>query len=316
MDYKIAFEILQIDTTEVGYNDITLKYLKKKYHKLALQNHPDKNGNTPESNYKFKQINEAYNYLQNEIQNINPKPINEYSDNDDNESSLYIDILHTFMKSVMEGKFNKIISTIVKEIVTGAKKVSLKLFDEFDKDTLVNLYFFLSKHKTVLHLNNNILEEILNIVIQKNNNVQMYYLNPSINDLFNNNVYKLYVDNELLLVPLWYNEMYFETNGREIIVNCEPELPEGMDIDENNNIYIQHKIIARNELLDLIMNCKDLKICVGTYDFYIPISELKMKTEQYYRIKNKGITKTTSDISDIYNVSEKADIIVKINIIQ
>lgn len=316
MNYKIAFEILKIDTTEVGYNDITLKYLKKKYHKLALQNHPDKNGNTPESNYKFKQLNEAYNYLQNEIQNVNPEDENKSTDIDDDTSSLYIDLLNTFLKSVMDGKFNKIISTIVKEIVTGAKKVSLKLFDDFDKDTLVNLFLFLSKHKIVLHLNNELLEDMLKIVIQKNNNVHIYYLNPNINDLFNNNVYKLYVDNELFLVPLWYNEMYFETNGREIIVNCDPELPEGIQIDENNNIYVEHHIRAHNELLDLIINCKDLKICIGKYDFYIPISELKMKTEQYYRIKNKGITKTTTEISDIYNVSEKADIIVKISIIQ
>ena len=58
MNYKKAFEILDIDTNEVNYNDLTLRYLRKKYHKLALQNHPDKNGNTEESNEKFKKINE------------------------------------------------------------------------------------------------------------------------------------------------------------------------------------------------------------------------------------------------------------------
>ena len=49
-----------------------IELIKKKYHKMALQNHPDKNGNTPESNEKFKQINEAYNYLKREIKNIDP----------------------------------------------------------------------------------------------------------------------------------------------------------------------------------------------------------------------------------------------------
>jgi hypothetical protein len=34
-----------------------------------------------------------------------------------------------------------------------------------------------------------------------------------------------------------------------------------------------------------------------------------MKREQYYRIKNQGLTKSDDDI---YDVSEKADIIVKI----
>ena len=63
MNYKNAFEVLEIDISEVNYNDITMEYLKKKYHKLALQYHPDKNGNTSESNEKFKRINESYNYL-------------------------------------------------------------------------------------------------------------------------------------------------------------------------------------------------------------------------------------------------------------
>ena len=71
MDIKLALEILEIDDTQINYKNITLKYLKKKYHKLALQNHPDKNGNTIESNTKFKQINDAYHYLIKEIVILN-----------------------------------------------------------------------------------------------------------------------------------------------------------------------------------------------------------------------------------------------------
>ena len=53
MDYKEALEILEID---LPYKDISPEHLKKQYRKLILKNHPDKNGNTPESNEKFKQI--------------------------------------------------------------------------------------------------------------------------------------------------------------------------------------------------------------------------------------------------------------------
>ena len=59
MNYKDAFNILEIDFVNEKYQDITLDYLKKQYRKLALKNHPDKNGNTYESNEKFKRINEA-----------------------------------------------------------------------------------------------------------------------------------------------------------------------------------------------------------------------------------------------------------------
>ena len=92
MDYKKAFEILEIDTINTNYSDITIDLIKKKYHKLALQNHPDKNGNTPESNEKFKQINEAYNYLKREMKNIDPVNHENDEENKDQSSSVYYDI--------------------------------------------------------------------------------------------------------------------------------------------------------------------------------------------------------------------------------
>jgi len=308
MDYKLALEILEIDITKTNYNDITIELIKKKYHKLALQNHPDKNGNTPQSNEKFKQINEAYDYLKREIQNINPDDFNE--ENNETTSSLYYDILQLFMKEILIGKYNELFLNIVKDIVIGCKKISLKLFDDLDKDNSINIYIFLSKYKNILHLSQDILDDIRKIVIQKYENVEIYKLNPNINDLLNNNLYKLYVNNELFLVPLWYNEVYFDSSGNEIIVLCEPELPECIKIDDDNNIYVEKKINLQTELPNLILNNSSINIMVGDKIYYILISELLMKREQYYRIKNQGLTKNNEE--DIYNVSEKADIIVKI----
>jgi curved DNA-binding protein CbpA len=308
MDYKIAFEILEIDITKTNYKDITIEFIKKKYHKLALKNHPDKNGNTLESNEKFKQINEAYDYLKREIKNINPDDLNE--ENNETTSSLYYDILQLFMKEILNGKYNELFLNIVQDIVIGCKKISLKLFDDLDKENSINIYIFLSKYKNILHLSQDILDEIKQIVIQKYDNVEIYKLNPNINDLLNNNLYKLYVNNELFLVPLWYNEVYFDSSGNEIIVLCDPELPEYINIDDDNNIYIEKKINLQTDLPNLILNNSSINIIIGDKIFYILISELLIKREQYYRIKNQGLTKINEE--DIYNVSEKADIIVKI----
>lgn len=307
MNYILAFKILDIDTNEVEYSELTLEYLKKKYHKLALQNHPDKNDNTPESNEKFQQINEAYNYLKREIKNLNPNNPEE-NINEEQTSSLYLDILNLFMQNIMEGKFNEIISKIVNDIVCGAKKISIKLFEDLDKDTSLSIWNFLSKHRFVLHLSQEILEAVHEIVLQKYDNVQLYKLNPSINDLLNNNLYKLYVDNELYLVPLWYNEIYFDGSGCEIIVVCEPELPEYIKIDDDNNIYIETKIHLYNELPEMILNNTNVTVNIGEKNFCVPITELTMNREQYYRIKNKGLSKIKNDM---YDVSDKADIIVK-----
>lgn len=310
MDITKAFDILEINAYEISYNDLTLEYLKKKYHKLALRNHPDKNGNTPESNEKFKQINQAYDYLKREIKNINP--IEENEESTSSSSSVYFDVLNIFMKSAMEGKYNEFISKIVNDIVFASKKISLKLFEDLDKDSALSIYIFLSKHRFTLHLTENILEEVRQVVIQKYENVQIFKLNPSINDLFNNNFYKLYVENELYLVPLWHNESYFDGSGCEIIVMCEPELPEFVKIDDENNIHTEIFIDLKNDIPELLKNNRNLSVKIGDNEYTIYLSKLNIKQEQYYKIKNEGISKIKNDICDI---TEKADIIVKINIV-
>ena len=315
MNYKDAFEILEIDFTHTKYEDLSLEYLKKQYRKLALKNHPDKNGNTHESNEKFQKINEAYHYLKREIKHLNYDDIeDDIKGEDDNSvnSSLYSDILKGFMKTVFEGKYNEVLTKIVNDIITAGKRTSVKLFDDLDKDTTFNIYTFLSNNRSVLHLSQEILEVIREIVVKKYDNVEVYKLNPSINDLINNNLYKLYVHDELYLVPLWHNESYFDGSGCEIIVICEPELPEGIQIDDDNNIFIIKEIYGYSDLLNMILLNKSIQITIGEKEYEIPVSNLYMKREQYYRIKNEGLSKVKRDI---YDVSEKSDIIVKVVII-
>jgi len=329
MNYKDAFEILEIEQNNINYNDISLEYLKKKYHKLALQNHPDKNGNTLESNEKFKQINEAYLFLQRELKylnhdnnnvNFNSSTFTNFTDSNIHENkdtnidtTIYMEILQLFMQSIFEGNYSDIISSIIKDIVTGCSKISLKLFDGLDKDMSINIYNFLSNHRSILHLSQELLEQIREIVLKKYNNVLVYKLNPSITDLMNNNLYKLFVEDELFLVPLWYNELYFDASGCEIMVICEPQLNENIIIDDDNNIHFETKIDFKN-LYKLISENKNIIIEIGNKTFSIHVSELFMKREQYYRIKGEGLTRNNNEI-DIYNVSDKADIIVKIKII-
>jgi DnaJ-class molecular chaperone len=64
-------EALEILGLENDVYKINIEYLKKVYHKLALKNHPDKNGNTIESKEIFQKITEAYEVLKREISIIN-----------------------------------------------------------------------------------------------------------------------------------------------------------------------------------------------------------------------------------------------------
>jgi len=308
MDLQCALEILQIEQSEL--NNITMVYLKKKYHKLALQNHPDKNGNTIESKEHFQKINEAYHVLKREISIIDIDAGNNIQ-TESNNGVGYQAILNLFIDSILKGKYNVYISSIIKDIVNGCKTISIKLFEDLDKDNSLAIYNFLIKYKNILHLNDATIEEVRGIIVEKYKDVQIYIVNPSINDLFENNIYKLNLNNELYFVPLWHNELYFDSSDGDIIVKCIPELPSNMSIDENNNLLVVHRVSFTYSLL----MSNYIVVLIGDKSFEIPTNKLLCKMSQTYIFKNQGVAQIAEkcdDIDAMYNVDKKGDVIINI----
>lgn len=304
MDHKRALEILEIDIDNC--TKIDLEMLKRQYHKLALRNHPDKNGNTLESNMKFQLINEAYEFVKKEVDYLNvgePQDTNKYE---------YTDYVNLFLHEIVNSKYTDLFVKIVKDIVTSYKtKLSSHLFEGLDKEAALNVYTFLSKYQGLFHLSPETMNQVREIVTNKFSNVNVYTVNPSLNDLFENKVYKLYVIDQLYLVPLWHNDLYFDSRVEgegEIIVLCEPQLPPNVKIDEENNIYTEVTILSSK----VFNGDPNINVVLGNKVFEIPKSTLFMKSEQIYRIKKQGISKIKDDI---YDVTDKADIIVNIRVI-
>ena len=81
MNYIDAIFILEIDKN-IQLKDLTLDFLKRRYHTLALKNHPDKNGNTSEYTIKFQQIHEAYCFLKADLSMMNHDEIQTDMDDD------------------------------------------------------------------------------------------------------------------------------------------------------------------------------------------------------------------------------------------
>jgi hypothetical protein len=309
MNLKEAFEVLEIDFINIKYQDLTLDYLKSRYRKMALKYHPDKNGNTEESTEKFKRINEAYNYLKRELKYLKPEYfINETEDEIIDDSNVYLNVLTNFIKSVVKGNYSEIIAKIVNDILVTGKKLSLKIFEDLDKDIALNVFVFLSRYKSLLHLSDELLERVKLMVLNKYDNVEIYKLNPSINDIINNNLYKLYVDEKLFLVPLWHNESYYDVSGCEVIAICDPDLPSNMKIDDDNNLIVNLEL-STDELPKMLINDTPLTFNIGDKTFSIPLDKLYIKREQYYYLKEKGLVNIKKDI---YDLSDKSDIIVKV----
>ena len=62
MNIQIALDLL--DIKDIQLTNLTIEYVKRKYHKMALKWHPDKvAGNIADATKRFQRINEAYTYL-------------------------------------------------------------------------------------------------------------------------------------------------------------------------------------------------------------------------------------------------------------
>ena len=311
MNIQIALDELDISLDNIELTKINHEYIKKKYHKLALKWHPDKN-NEINAKDKFQKINEAFDYLTNELYILNND--SEYANNS-NEFVSYIDILSNFISSLLKGSYRECLTNIIKEISLGYETISLtylrKKFEELDKQKAIELYQLLYKYKDILYISNDTLELVSLIINEKYKNDRVFILKPNLKEIMGHNIYKLYVDDNLYLVPLWHNELYFDApDGSEIIVLCQPNLPTNIIIDENNNIYYEEAIKICKELSYLIKNNKFVSIEIGEKCFSIPLDKLYIKDEQLYRFKCQGISQISE--KEIYNIDNKADIIVKI----
>lgn len=295
MNSTIAREIIGFDENE----PITADELKRKYRRLALQFHPDKNGNSVESTENFKLIHEAYEYLQMHISSPTDSPYEPPETGDD-----YMTMLQRFIESIIQSPN---MSEIIKEIVmNGCKKMSTRLFENMSKDTSMELLSFISKYRNILHIDQDTIQSVREIILEKYKNDQIYILNPSLDDLLENNVYKLDIEGKIYLVPLWHSEVYFDGSGCDIIVQCIPDLPANMYIDENNALHVDINAPFTISLLDSPIVL--FKLGKQT----LPL-QVQFKRTQTCYIHNQGIS--VIDEKNMYNIFPKGGVYVKITFV-
>lgn len=284
-------------------SEITVEVLKRHYRMKALQYHPDKN-KEPDASAKFQEIHDAYEYL------MRYQGFSNNDDNNDeetfNQESGYHWILMSFLKNILkEETRSTLYYTILNRIAMTCEKTALDTLSKLEKSTLFKINEILHKYKDSLHFSETFIKNVSDLIYDKTKDDECVILNPTIDDLIENNLYKLTKDDKVYIIPLWHHELVYDHSGNDLYVKCNPMLPENIDIDENNNLrlHVTLKIpdIWGKPLIDIEL---------GKHIFSVPPSTFKFTKQQTILFPKQGISKMNS--VDIYDVSKKTDIYLTI----
>lgn len=320
-------------------NILNLKYnytqdeLKKNYRILALKHHPDKNSNSEESCKMFQDINSAYSYLSNFGISPDEDIHRDFKDGENNASphhnESYFAIFKVFITSLLQKMTNSIskdkdidsvnasitINTLMKIIIEDCHELSLKMFEDLDKDIAYNIYEIITTYHKEFHISSEKLALFEKIMSKKMAQDNLVVISVSLDELFSdNNIFVLEHDVKKYYIPLWHTELYYKlgetdvnnTSG-ELIVRCIPVTPSHIYIDTNNDIYID----LRMKIVDLLeKKCIDFDI--GGRKFTIHAGALYITNNQTYVLSGQGIP--VINTKNMYDISSKSSIIVNIEL--
>jgi hypothetical protein len=345
MKISEALIILNIKNYNIyNIHNISLNELKKYYHIQCLIYHPDKNNICENSTLLFQNINSAYNVLKDIISTDNDDDANNDAINNDGKTNNYNDLLVTFLNFIIKYYSNNDALTGFTDDITKfkhnanihIKAIITSLFDNFSIVILEDLYCYLLKYNklkshekyekyekyentensensentenTENNIYNTIIDIIKTILEEKLSNHSIYILTPKLTNLLNSDVYKLEINDVIVYIPLWHNEMKFENN----IIKIEPLLDDTITIDEHNNIHYTY-YNNFNNIIELLKSNSNIAIDLADQTIEININDLKFSKYQVYNVKHKGIPKINT--LAILDNSNKGDIYFHIHLV-
>lgn len=336
MNYRRACDILLIDQ-----GSISLEVIRKQYKLLALKYHPDKNAAENAADM-YRVIKEAHDYLIDGISEATGSgseatdnqsgPLSDEDEdfdedfddfdeeeNDDStpaskiyqkikETNSYFGIAASFIESLYNNKtFQKhIFHPLLMRILFSCEEKGLQLFESLDKPRAQKIMDILVLYSDAFHISASFLEKAQDILDFKTDKIEVdqtrVVLNPNIDDLYNQSVFKLRIDeNTNVLVPLWFGELIYEKENT--IVECIPELPEHITLDEHNNIHVR-----LSYLISDVWKMEIIEVAIGPRIFKILTRDLKLMRYQIFAHMREGIP--VPDEKDIFSTHKISNVII------
>ena len=285
MNYERAIKVLELP------ENYDAKLLKQKYYAKALEFHPDKNKETPSATQKFQEISEAYNYL---------RENNSSNDTEDN----YMEMLEKFINVII--KRDADVAGVIKLLNDKYVEIKDEILNRFSTDILVKIERMIHKYNDLFNISPIILKAISNKIKERTKNNRTITIIPTLNNLMNDEIYKLNGVLETdILIPMWHHELVYNISDSLLIIQCAPELPDYITIDEYNNLYVNLSFKLR-EIIDNLA----ITINIDNRELVIPLNKLYIKKFQRYTFKEAGIANI--DEENIYNIENRSNIYVDI----
>ena len=209
MDYNKAINILDLK------DEFTEQELKHNYYLKALQYHPDKN-DALDANEKFQKVLDAYIFLK-KYKNIynSGDGENEMGENEMGENEMggekcnsYTKILEQFINGILNKNIDA--NNFLSILNNKCSEISIEILQHFSKDTLLKLHLFVSKYSDILHINEDIIQRLELLIKDYTKNDTILVINPSLENLINDEIYKLDFENETYYIPTWHNELVYD----------------------------------------------------------------------------------------------------------
>ena len=304
----------------------TLDEIKTQYKIFALKYHPDKNKDS-DATERFQQIREAYEYLTKYHSNTDSGSSSDYggsssdygsptdygSPSDYGSPTDYKTMIGSFLSSVFFQQTDsetdiktELCRLVVSKILGLCEKRALEYIEKIDRTTLGKIYVILEKYRDAFHISDAVMERILEILSKK---TECVLLNPFLDDLMDDNLYKITENGQTFIVPLWHHELVYDNSGEDFMVRCCPVLPEHMEMDEDNNIYV-YLTYSLSELW-----VKDtITVPFGKTTLECKTNQLYISNQpQTIRLRNRGISHIHP--TSMFDNSVRKDVLLVIQIV-